>query len=61
MDALCPYKTKYKELIEEHFPDIAVVVGTHDANVTADQFRREVREALCRPRGSMVDIIKGHR
>ncbi len=59
MDALCPYKAKYRALLTEQFPDIEVVIGTHDAHVTHDQFRESVKELFCQPRRTMVDVIKG--
>lgn len=59
MDVLCPYKSKYKALLEEHFPGIEIVVGTHEAHVTNEQFREDVRELFCQPKRSMVDVIKG--
>ncbi|WP_371367548.1 hypothetical protein SRRS_14460 [Sporomusa rhizae] len=59
MDALCPYKTKYRALINEHFPNIDVIIGTHDAHVTHEQFRESVKELLCQPRRTMVEVIKG--
>ena len=30
MMALCPYKNKYFKLLEERFPEIDVINGTHD-------------------------------
>lgn len=59
LDALCPYKTKYRTLINEHFPDTEVVIGTHDAHITHEQFRESVRELFCQPRRTMVEVIKG--
>lgn len=59
MGALCPFKNKYVAMLKEHFPQIEIVVGTHEAHITNEQFRQEVKEVLCQPRESMVDIIKG--
>jgi len=58
MDALCPFKMKYKTLLEEKFPHIEVVVGTHEPHITHEHFRTEVKKILCQPQKSMVDIIK---
>lgn len=59
MDALCPYKSKYRALINEHFPNMDVIIGTHDAHVTHEQFRESVKELFCQPRRTMVEVIKG--
>ncbi len=59
IDALCPFKAKYISLLEEHFPDIKIVVGTHESKLTHEQYREKVKKVLCQPVDSMVDIIKG--
>lgn len=61
IEALCPFKKKYYSLLKEHFPDIEIVIGTHEPETTHEQFRREVKDVLCQPRESMVDIIKGRK
>lgn len=61
IDALCPYKSKYKALLETNFPNIKVVIGTHEAHIAHEQFRDEIKEVFCQPRRSMVDIIKGNK
>lgn len=59
IDALCPYKAKYKKLLEENFPSIKIIIGTHEAHVTQEQFREDVRGLFCQPKRTMVDLIKG--
>lgn len=59
VDVLCPFKAKYKSLLEENFPDIEIVIGTHESKLTPEQYRKKVHKVLCQPRESMVDIIKG--
>ncbi|MCK5505851.1 MAG: CGGC domain-containing protein [Thermodesulfovibrionia bacterium] len=59
IDTLCPFKSKYVSLLEKNFPDIEIVVGTHEARATPEQFREKVRKVLCRPRQIMADITKG--
>ncbi|MPL65713.1 hypothetical protein SDC9_11377 [bioreactor metagenome] len=59
MDALCPYKSKYQALIKENFPAIDVIIGTHEAHVTHEQFRESVKELFCQPKRTMVEVIKG--
>lgn len=59
MDVLCPFKAKYQLLIKEHFPEIEIVMGTHEAHVTHEQFRNEVKGLFCQTQRTMVDVIKG--
>ncbi|MCL4309533.1 MAG: CGGC domain-containing protein [Actinomycetota bacterium] len=61
IDALCPFKTKYYTLLKESFPHIEMIIGTHAPQMTHEEFRKEVKEVLCHPRESMVDIIKGRK
>lgn len=61
MMALCPYKNKYKSLIQERFPEVNVVVGTHgsaDNEQEIVMFREGVKQLLTQPRQTMVDLIK---
>ncbi len=57
MKALCPFKDKYKTALEEAFPKVRVVIGTHEEHVTPDEFRRRVKKLFCQPRRTMVDVI----
>lgn len=55
--ALCPFKEKYKAVLEQSFPAVRIVMGTHEDHVTPEEFRRRVRNLFCQPRKTMVDII----
>ena len=55
--ALCPFKEKYKKALENRFPEIKVVLGTHEERVTPVEFRERVNNLFSQPRKSMVDII----
>jgi len=55
--ALCPFKEKYRGALEQSFPDIRIVMGTHEEHVTPEEFRHRVKEVFCQPRKTMVDII----
>ena len=57
MKALCPFKEKYKKALEQSFPNIRIVIGTHEEHVPPDEFRRRVKKLFRRPRKTMVDII----
>lgn len=55
--ALCPFKEKYKTALELAFPNIRIVIGTHEDHVTPEQFRSRVKKLFCQSRKTMVDII----
>ena len=55
--ALCPFKEKYKAALEQAFPNIRIVIGTHEDHVTPEEFRRRVKKLFCQPRKTMVDLI----
>ncbi len=55
--ALCPFKEKYKRALEETFPDIKIVIGTHREHVTPEEYRERVKKLFCQGRKTMVDII----
>lgn len=57
LKALCPFKDKYKVALEQAFPDIRIVIGTHEDHVTPEEFRRRVKKLFCQPRKTMVDIV----
>ncbi len=54
---LCPFKEKYKAAIELSFPNVRIVVGTHEDHVTPEEFRRRVTRLFCQPTKTMVDLI----
>jgi predicted metal-binding protein len=57
MKALCPFKVNYKEALEQSFPKIRVVIGTHEEHITPEEIRRRAKKLFCQPRKTMVDII----
>ncbi len=57
MKALCPFKEKYKAALEETFPEVRIVIGTHEEHVSPEEYRRRVKKLFCQPRKTMVDII----
>jgi predicted metal-binding protein len=61
MVAVCPFTQKYSQLIQEAFPDIKLIMGTHQP-VDRSHFLRGVKELLCQtlsPPQTMNDLIKG--
>jgi predicted metal-binding protein len=57
LKALCPFKEKYKDAIEESFPDIRIVIGTHEEHIAPEEFRKRVKKLFRQPTKTMVDII----
>ncbi len=55
--ALCPFTEKYRTALEAAFPDIRIVLGTHEEHVTPEEYRGRVRKLFCQPRKTMVDVI----
>ena len=59
MLALCPFKNKYNSLIEKEFPEINVVMGSHDVQPeNAQMFMDAVKDMLGQPRQSMADLAE---
>lgn len=57
LKALCPFREKYRKAIEEGFPGIRVVLGTHEEHLTPEEFRERVKRLFCQPRKTMADLI----
>ena len=54
---LCPFKEKYRDALEKAYPNIKIVIGTHQEHITPEEFRDRVKNLFCQPRKSMVDVI----
>ena len=57
MKALCPFKEKYKKDLEVTFPEINIVIGTHEEHVTPEEYRERVKALFCQNHKTMVDVI----
>jgi len=55
--SLCPFREKYAKALKEAFPDIDIVIGTHEEHITDDEFREKVGKLFCQKRKTMTDII----
>jgi len=58
--ALCPFIEKYQKAINDAYPDLEIVLGTHKP-IDKKEFQRGVKEILCptiSPPQSMNEIIK---
>lgn len=54
---LCPFKERYLGVLQEHFPQINFIVGTHAEHGTPEAFRQAVQGLFSAPRPSMIDLI----
>jgi len=61
MEYVCPFKNKYKTLIEERYPDVTVEIGTHgyvvDRETSRKLFGKITRDILLQERLSMTDMF----
>jgi predicted metal-binding protein len=57
MTALCPFKEKYRNALEEKFPDIKIVMGTHKSALTPEAYREKIKKLFNQDRKTMVDVI----
>lgn len=61
MTALCPFIKKYEKIIQENYPELTIVNGTHTPR-KKELFQEEVKELLCPTVltvQDMNDVIKG--
>jgi len=56
----CPFKEKYREMMDEKYPGIDVVFGTHDIaeGIPPEMHIQAVKDIMCQRKTSMVDLIK---
>lgn len=57
MKVLCPFLNKYRDALEEAFPDIRIVSGTHQEHISPEEYRERVKRLFCQERKTMVDLI----
>ncbi len=54
---LCPFTKQYEKALQERFPDLKIVIGTHREHLAPEEFRSRVKRLFCQPKKSMVDVI----
>lgn len=54
---LCPFREKYREALEKAYPDIRIVLGTHQENISHEEFGDRVKGLFNRPGMTMIDLI----
>lgn len=57
MKALCPFAEKYKKALEKAFPEIIIVIGTHEEHVSPEEYRKRVKKLFCQTPKTMTDVI----
>lgn len=58
MGAFCPFLAKYFQAIQERYPEIQLVKGTHEPHISGDVFREKLACAF-ETGMRMPDIIRG--
>lgn len=60
LEILCPFKQKYKSILQAEFPEIEFVSGTHEPHSKAggEAVGRFVRESLCHGQATIADLLE---
>jgi len=54
---LCPFKEKYRKALEENFPKIKIIMGTHRSKLSPEEYRNKIRKLFNQDQKTMVDVI----
>jgi predicted metal-binding protein len=57
MKALCPFLKQYEKALTEAYPEIKIIIGTHQEHVTPAEYRNRVKKLFCQDRKTMADVI----
>jgi predicted metal-binding protein len=57
MKALCPFTQKYVSALTDAFPNVRIVVGTHEENETPEEYRKKIKGLFSQSMKSMADVI----
>jgi hypothetical protein len=57
MKALCPFTQKYVSALTDAFPNIRMVIGTHEENETTEEYRKKIKRLFSQSKKSMADVI----
>ena len=57
MKALCPFTKKYTKALSEAFPEVRVILGTHEESEPPEEYRKRIKKLFNQERKSMVDVI----
>lgn len=59
MKALCPFKRQYQKDLKAAYPEIEIIIGTHEEHLTPEEYRQRVKKLFCQERKNMTDLILG--
>ena len=62
LTAVCPFVKKYIEIIKEAYPDLEIVMGTHQP-MDKTHFQQGLKELLCQTLSqpqTMNDMVRGN-
>lgn len=57
MKSLCPFTEKYVKAINEAFPAVRVIVGTHEEHEPPEEYRKRIKRLFNQSRKTMVDVV----
>lgn len=57
LKVLCPFKEKYIKALRVAYPELEIVLGTHEEHTAPEKYRDKVRKFFCRRSKTMADII----
>jgi len=57
LKALCPFLKKYEAALVGAYPEIRIVIGTHEEYLAPAAFRHRVQKLFCQEKKSMADLI----
>jgi len=57
MKALCPFLKKYEQALAEAYPEIRIIIGTHQEHVTPAEYRQRVKKLFCQDLKTMAEVI----
>jgi predicted metal-binding protein len=57
LTTLCPFKEKYRKALEEKFPKIKIIMGTHRSKLSPEEYRNKIRKLFNQDQKTMVDVI----
>lgn len=57
--ALCPFAEKYRKALETEYPQLQIVLGTHEEHMEPEAFREKVRCLFKQRVATMTDVVLG--
>lgn len=57
MKALCPFWQMYRKALCEAYPELRVVIGTHEEHLSPEKYRQRVKKLFGQAQQCMADLI----